>query len=546
MRALIRPRLSAGAACILVLALGVSAAPGAQAQGGQRGVSLAAPRATGGLPAGAPIYGRSHAVVIGVDAYRSLPRLKGAVRDARSVAAALRQRGFSVEELINRKATASSIRAVLGDRMPARIAANDRVLVFFAGHGVSTGEEGSEMGYLMPVEGDRRSPRATGVAMSELQSWFAGYRAKHVMFVADACYSGLALSTRSVGLPPGAEAYLREVTSRPVRMAMVAGRADEEAHEWRGQGLFTRFFLEAMSGAADANGDGLVTGDELTAYVKPQVATTARSQLGASQHPQTGRSGAGEFVFLSQAGPAPSAPAAPAPAPAPAVAVAAPTRATSPPAPARTAATPRPRPSKLARRPRTKKPAPDKDPMGPYLDLLAAGTAHFGLADQWGDTPLSLDVLVGGGWWIHPKLAPFARVGLLGAAKVDDDRIGFETQGSTERFRRLTVRAGVKAGLLSVGRLRVQGVAEGGFALVRQELLFRQKIAATRSDIAIGAGAGVMAALFGGRKGSWTLHLMWWLLPMDLPTTSAFRTKGGTDLGGLEVAFGSTYGALGP
>ena len=151
---------------------------------------------------------------------------------------------------------------------------------------------------MMPVEGDNERRMATGIAMSELQRTFALYPSKHVMFVADACYSGLALSTRSVGLPTTLEDYLRQVTQKKVRLALTAGRADQEAHEWRGQGLFTYFFVEALRGNGDSNGDGILTSSELYAYIEPSVAQTALSNWQARQNPQLGRSGEGEFIFI--------------------------------------------------------------------------------------------------------------------------------------------------------------------------------------------------------------------------------------------------------
>lgn len=247
------------------------------------------------------VYGRSHAVVIGIDEYQRVPKLGGAVRDAEVVAASLEARGFEVTTLLDEQATRTNIAAELGDRLYARVGPEDRVLVFFAGHGYSTGDGNHRMGYLLPVEADRSAVRATGLSMSELQSWLAGYPSKHVLFVADACYSGLALATRSTGMDASTKDYLRDVTTRRVRFTLVAGRDDQEAHEdtHSGHGVFTRFFLEGLDGAADANRDGLVTSDELAVFVKPQVSTYVSQNFQSSQTPQSARSGMGEFVFFS-------------------------------------------------------------------------------------------------------------------------------------------------------------------------------------------------------------------------------------------------------
>jgi len=269
----------------------------------QRGVYVTPlPGKEGGLISETKVYDHSYAVVIGIDAYQKLPQLTGAVRDARTVKKALEEQGFTVTEVIDSAATRQAIAELLGDKLRYGAGPEDRVLVFFAGHGVSTGTGDTAMGYLMPVEGVREAPVSTGISMMELQNWFAGYQAKHVMFVADACYSGLALSTRATGLSPQTMDYLKKVTKKKVRVALVAGGAGEEVNELHGQGLFTSFFLEAIGGVADADKNGVITSDEIAAYVKPNVAQTAMQLYQTDQNPQIGRRGEGEFIFLNPMG----------------------------------------------------------------------------------------------------------------------------------------------------------------------------------------------------------------------------------------------------
>ncbi|MSQ84660.1 MAG: hypothetical protein EXR77_17600 [Myxococcales bacterium] len=259
------------------------------------------------------LYRKSWAVVIGIDAYHHIPQLGGAVRDATRVGEYLKTQGFDVLTLTNDKATRGAITELIGDKLPSKVGPDDRVLIFFAGHGLSRGEGDTAMGYLMPVEGKRDSPASTAISMAELQRWFAQYKAKHILYVADACYSGLSIGTRSVGLSPETKAYVREVIKRPVRVALVAGNSGQEAHEYQGHGLFTYFLLQGLQGGADANKDGLVTTDELAAFVKPAVAQTATQQFRALQHPQFARMGEGEFLFLTnhtRVAPAPAGPAA--------------------------------------------------------------------------------------------------------------------------------------------------------------------------------------------------------------------------------------------
>lgn len=252
----------------------------------------------GELPKDLVLYERSLAVVIGIDRYGALPHLRSAESDARAMAAMLRARGFTTRLLLGPQATRARLAELLGDQLPQSTRPDDRVLVYFAGHGVSQGDGADAVGYLMPVDGDPKRPATTGLAMTEVVRWFGRYPAKHVMLLADACYSGLALSTRSVGLRPAMERYLEAISSRRVRVALVAGGRDEQANEWQGAGLFTHFVLRGIAGEADGNGDGVVTSDELVAFVKPEVARTAQQQWRTEQHPQSGRAGEGEFVFV--------------------------------------------------------------------------------------------------------------------------------------------------------------------------------------------------------------------------------------------------------
>ena len=117
-------------------------------------------------------------------------------------------------------------------------------------------------------------------------------QAKHVLFVMDACYSGLGL-TRS---GPSSSSFLRENARRSARQMLTAGGADQQVADAgpNGHSVFTWVLLQALAGKGDLNGDGLITGTELAAYVAPAVSavphqTPAFGSLPGSQ--------GGEFVF---------------------------------------------------------------------------------------------------------------------------------------------------------------------------------------------------------------------------------------------------------
>jgi uncharacterized caspase-like protein len=109
----------------------------------------------------------------------------------------------------------------------------------------------------------------------------------------DCCYSGLGLS-RAYGISAGVGGYLRKVSFLRAVQIVTAGGMGEQVQEKSGHGLFTTYFLRALDGEADINNDGVVTGTELGAYIRPQV-SDASNQF---QTPLFGRlEGEGEFIF---------------------------------------------------------------------------------------------------------------------------------------------------------------------------------------------------------------------------------------------------------
>ena len=189
-------------------------------------------------------------------------------------------------------------RQLLG-RLPKPVGENDRFLIYFAGHGVPEGKGEDSRGYLMPVEA---AESWQGLAMDNVMKELrVRYKARHSLYLADACYSGLGLSTRAVPQSSNLPGYLRKVSEADVQLQFTAGGKGQQANEYTGRrgthGLFTYHLLDGLEGAADANDDGIVTSAELWPYLQQHVAGTAE-QEGWTQTPQYGREGEGEFLFF--------------------------------------------------------------------------------------------------------------------------------------------------------------------------------------------------------------------------------------------------------
>jgi peptidoglycan/xylan/chitin deacetylase (PgdA/CDA1 family)/uncharacterized caspase-like protein len=253
-------------------------------------------------PAETSLYRESHAVVIGINEYQKWPKLSYAVNDARGVRELLVERfrfkPENIQVLLDAEATRERIVSSLGDVLSDtnKVQKDDRVFVFFAGHGITRKlPNGRSLGYIVPVDADTTNYQSQAISMTNFQDISEAIPAKHVLFVMDACYSGLALTR---GGPPAADPrkYLQEVTRRNARQVLTAGGADEQVADQgpNGHSIFTWTLLQGLEGKADLNTDGYVTASELFAYVGPAVSSVSRQTPAFGSMP--GSEG-GEFVL---------------------------------------------------------------------------------------------------------------------------------------------------------------------------------------------------------------------------------------------------------
>jgi uncharacterized caspase-like protein len=181
-----------------------------------------------------------------------------------------------------------------------RLRTNDRVLVFFAGHGYTEILGGKDRGYIVPFDGGSQS--ASLISMDELENQSSYMEnARHQLFIMDSCYGGLLSDTRESLVDPSVPNYLDEVSKRVARQVITAGGPLQQVLDVgpNGHSFFVDYLLEALQdGLADLNKDGYITFDELKQYLIPR----------ASNHNQTPSvgvlpgHGAGEYLFKSPIG----------------------------------------------------------------------------------------------------------------------------------------------------------------------------------------------------------------------------------------------------
>lgn len=244
-------------------------------------------------------YTRSRALVIGIDHYNQVSPLEYAVSDANEFRQSLVDTlGFNSEDityLVNEAATRQAILREFLRFSREDIDVDERLIVFYAGHGhTRTGSRG-EIGYLVPYDADM-SDYSTFIRWDEFTRNAELVRAKHILFIMDACYGGLAL-TRSIA--PGRVRFLKDMMLRHSRQVLTAGKADEVVADSGGpipnHSVFTGHLLEGIRGKA-ATEDGVITAAGLMAYVYNRVATDKNS----NQTPHYGHfDGDGDLILVA-------------------------------------------------------------------------------------------------------------------------------------------------------------------------------------------------------------------------------------------------------
>jgi len=244
------------------------------------------------------------AVIIGVGRYDSagIPFLKYSVPDADAMYEVLtagagfkKDHVFLLTDRAERKPTLRNIKYALGTLLARSARKDDTVIVYFAGHGApEVDPRGIERDglakYLIPSDADPDDLYSTALPMDELQTIFGRIEAERVVMFLDACYSGAAggrtFASKKTRAGSVDDLFLERLTRAKGRAIITASRPAEVSIELPelGHGIFTYFLTEGLRGAADLNRDGIVSLDELYAYVEQQVSRKSRA-VGGNQHP---------------------------------------------------------------------------------------------------------------------------------------------------------------------------------------------------------------------------------------------------------------------
>jgi Flp pilus assembly protein TadD len=226
---------------------------------------------------------KTFAVVVGISDYQdpALPDLRFADKDAEAFANFLRSPSGGLLDadhlklFLNDQATAAQIAAAL-DWLMEVANENDRVIIYFSGHGDVERKTISQPGYLLCWDSPSKIYLGGGTLalpmFQDIITTLSLQTKAKVFVIMDACHSGK-LSGNSVGGSQITGANLAKQYANEIKI--LSSQPNEysiEGEQWGGgRGAFSYHLVNALWGFADNNNDLVVTLQEAGRYLEDHV-----------------------------------------------------------------------------------------------------------------------------------------------------------------------------------------------------------------------------------------------------------------------------------
>ena len=210
----------------------------------------------------------TYVVSVGIANYQQINGLRLTEQDVATFNEIMSLHDAQITTLTGSQAThanvVKTIRSVFSQATPA-----DAVIFFFSGHGY----EGGFCCYDM-----KANSQLGGMSYQEMQILFRNCRAGRKIVFADACFSG-GLSRQRTQL------QVQAVSNNNV-MFFLSSQLDETSLELpqMPNGLFTYYLAQGLCGAADFDGNRIISANEIVGYVSHNVADVA-NRIPHNQHP---------------------------------------------------------------------------------------------------------------------------------------------------------------------------------------------------------------------------------------------------------------------
>lgn len=270
----------------------------------------------------------SHAFLVGVNKYIHLSPLYTPANDVEALSKALKLPIHNYTTHNNKYKLLNPTRQQFIDslnQLKKDVRSDDRVLFYFAGHGLAKDDDEKPRGFIMPKDA-KLSDENSAISMDFLHKQFEQMKCKHFLLILDCCFAGSFRWATKQTRPAGTrlkkvfkERYYRFAES-PAWQLFTSAAYNQEAIDqiysqfgnrgrkinYRDHSPFAYHLIEALTGEkADISpkrGDGLVTASELYIYIRDQL----EPNLLQVEHHQTPglfplpKHKSGEYLFLTK------------------------------------------------------------------------------------------------------------------------------------------------------------------------------------------------------------------------------------------------------
>ena len=287
-------------------------------------------------------FNRSFAIILGINNYENgIPELETAVPDALKLAQIIQeqhthlnpqyraQNKYEVQRLLNQSVTLTNLKQLIEDFKKGQIFIDkekitvnndDRVLFYFAGHGIALealDNQDGPVGYLIPQDA-KLGDSNTYLPMQELHDALNALPCRHMLAILDCCFAGaFRWASLKRDIVPKVTVYKERYdrfVSDQAWQVITSAADDQKALDSLGlrgkvkdgnevHSPFAKALFDALGGAdegTDWNKDGIITATKLYSYLRDRVEIDTGNQY-KRQTPglcQLKKHDKGEFIFL--------------------------------------------------------------------------------------------------------------------------------------------------------------------------------------------------------------------------------------------------------
>ncbi|MBE9225071.1 PD40 domain-containing protein [Phormidium sp. LEGE 05292] len=267
-----------------------------------------------------PEFKRSLAVVIGIDRYidNNIPKLETAVNDANKLADILEKNyQYQVLRLLDEDATKDKLSALLAafeeqtlaflDGSKINLESDERLLFYFAGHGIADGLDNADgpVGFIVPQ--DARQDRDSWLSMQRLHDALVKLPCRHLLIILDCCFAGTFRWAGQDREMVRSQKVYRERYDRFIsgcaQQVITSAAYDEKAADsiypfgqrgdCEGHSPFASLLFQALNGEPDFTKDGAIVATELYIYIRKNITAKQTPEIC-----QLKRHNKGEYIFL--------------------------------------------------------------------------------------------------------------------------------------------------------------------------------------------------------------------------------------------------------